>query len=126
MVDTSAWVDFFRGEKKAISRLDPLLAGGGAAICGPIYSEVLSGAPTRVQFDRLASSLRGLDWLEPRQDVWQAIAESRFALARLGNQAKLVDLYIAQCALAHGSPLLTRDRDFEAIARAVPMDLEVF
>jgi predicted nucleic acid-binding protein len=43
-----------------------------------------------------------------------------------GTHAHLVDLLIALTASHAGHGLLTRDRNFTAIARAVPLDVELF
>ena len=111
LVDTSAWVAFLRGDPAAIQRIDPLLAGGRAAITGPVAAEVLSGARTRPEFDLLGRLLQGLDRLPEPDSVWERVAEHRFALARQGYKASLVDLVIALTALDGKHALLTRDTD---------------
>lgn len=126
VVDTSAWISFFRGDSAAIRRIDPLLAVGSAAITGPILAEVLSGAGSRAEFDRLRDLFQGLDRLADTPELWERIAEARYALARKGHQASLVDLSIALACLDGGHTLVTRDRDFRAIARVLPLELEVF
>src|SRR6266851_9731822 len=53
LVDSSAWIAFFRGEHSAVRRIDRLLAEGRVATWGPIAAEVLSGVPSRKEFDLL-------------------------------------------------------------------------
>jgi predicted nucleic acid-binding protein len=126
LVDTSAWIAFFRGDRAAKQRIDPLLEAGTAAVCGPIYSELVSGAPMPAQLRALAEHLQGLDWLEPENSVWRRIATTRFALARAGKQVGVLDLFIALAAADHGAELLTRDRDFLDIAEVVPLHVSRF
>jgi predicted nucleic acid-binding protein len=126
VVDTSAWISFFRGDAAAIRRIDPLLAAGSVAVTGPILAEVLSGVGSRAEFDRLRDLLNGLDRLVDPPDLWERIGEARFALARKGHQASLVDLSIALACLDGGHTLVTRDGDFRAIARVLPLELDVF
>jgi hypothetical protein len=126
LVDTSAWIDFFRGDRRAVARVDPLLAEGEAAVCGPTFAEVVSGAPTPGEMRRLQILLGALEWLEPPDGVWERVATARFALARAGTQAALVDLLIALTAASSGATLLTRDRGFLRIQAQVPLQLEVF
>lgn len=126
LVDTSAWVAFFRGDAAAIRRVDPLLAEGRVAITGPVFAEVLSGARRAADFDLLNRLLRGLDRLAEPEALWDRVAEHRFALARRGYQASLVDLTIALAALDSGHTLLTRDSDFRRIQAVVPAELEIF
>lgn len=126
LVDTSVWVDFFRGDKVALGRVDPLLRDGLAAVCGPTFAEVVSGAGSGPEMQRLALLLRALPWLELEEDPWSRVAELRFTLARAGVSASLVDLLIALTAFETGAVLLTRDRDFARIQKVVPLSLEIF
>jgi len=125
LVDTSVWIDFFRGDRRAVDRLDPLLAAGEAALCGPVLAEVLSGAPSYAEWKRLERLLGALDWLPLPLDVWRRAADARFALARRGTQAALVDLLVALAAVEADAALLTRDRDFERIAEVLPLRLDL-
>jgi predicted nucleic acid-binding protein len=77
-------------------------------------------------FNDLYARLSSVHRLADPADLWERVAEARFNLARQGVQAHLVDLTIAITASVHGHALLTRDRDFEAIARVVPVDLDQF
>jgi predicted nucleic acid-binding protein len=126
LVDTSAWIDFFRGDRQAIARVDPLLRDDRAAVSGPIVAEVTSGARTPSVFQQLRTRLGALVMLEPPPDLWDRVATARFALARQGTQAHLVDLLIALTASTSGHALLTRDRDFTGIAQVIPLDVELF
>ncbi|MCL4838839.1 MAG: PIN domain-containing protein [Thermoanaerobaculia bacterium] len=90
-----------------------------------MLAEVLSGAPGWAEWRRLERLLGALEWLPLPLDVWRRAAEARFTLARRGTQAVLVDLLIALAAVEADAALLTRDRDFERIAEALPLRLEL-
>ena len=126
VVDTSAWIGFFRGESRALARVKPLVADGVAAFTGPIRAEVLSGAPTTAVYERLRDLFEGLVPVSDPPALWDRVSESRFALARGGFQADIVDLAIAVATSARGFRLLTRDRDFDRIRKVVPIELDLF
>lgn len=126
LVDTSAWIDFFRGEPVARACVDGLLNHGEAGVCGPVLAEVLSGTQDRFTWQRLSNLMSALPLLEPEPDAWQRVAELRFLLARKGAQAHLIDLMIAVTAADRRASLLTRDRDFERIAGVLAVDIELF
>jgi hypothetical protein len=126
LADTSVWIDFFRGQPEAVARLRPLLEERRVAIAGPVYAELLSGPRTPEIQDKLRTRLRSLHWLPEPAEVWDRVAEARFALARQGRQAALVDALIAVTAAAARCTLLTRDRDFVRISRVLPLQLELF
>lgn len=123
LVDSSVWVEFFRGNARIVARLDAALEADRVAVCGPVVAEVLSGARTRSEFETLRSAFEGVELLPDPPDAWPRIAEARFALARRGSQAALVDLLIALTAAENRHTLLTRDADFTRIAAVLPVDL---
>lgn len=125
LVDSSLWIDFFRGQPTVVSRLDSLLANDRVAVSGPIIAEVASGARSLKQFEWLRQHLSALNVLPDPPDLWQRVAEARFQLARKGVQAHLVDLSIAITATAYGHALATRDKDFRKIAKVLLLDLEL-
>jgi predicted nucleic acid-binding protein len=126
VIDSSAWISFLRGDAAAIRRVDPILAIGTVAVTGPIVAEVLSGAASRDVFDSLKDLFEGLERLADPPDLWDRVAEARYALARKGHQASLVDLAISLTCLGGGHRLVTRDHDFRAIARVLPLEVEIF
>ena len=126
LVDSSAWIAFLRGDAAAVRRVGPLLDKDRAAIWGPIAAEVLSGAPSRRDFDLLKRLLHGLEWLGDPPSLWERVADARFFLARKGSQASLVDLAIALAALDAGHTILTRGSDFRRIQTVVPVEVALF
>ena len=126
LVDSSAWADFFRGERVAVTRVGKLLNDGSATICGPIFAEVVSGASGASEHALLKDLFAGVEWLAEPSGLWPRITDYRFALARTGFRAGLIDLAIAAIALDAGLPLLTRDRGFQRIRAVVPIELDLF
>lgn len=117
LVDTSAWVDFFRGTGKLADAVDATLESGEAVLCGPIITELRRGmrAPQRTH---VLTTLEGCEVLAQPEDLWVAAGELGALLGRRGTTAKTLDLLIAIHAIAHEVPLLTADSDFRAMARA--------
>ena len=126
LVDSSVWIDFFRGERRTVARVDTLLVDDRAAVCGPIVAEVTSGTVDLATFHRVRTKLRALSVLPDPTDLWDRVGEARFGLARQGVQAHLVDLVIAVTANVRGHSLLTRDKDFTAIAKVIALDVDVY
>jgi hypothetical protein len=117
LVDTSAWIEFFRGREPVAASVDELLDSGQAALCGPIVTELRRGlrAPER---GRVLALLEGCHLLDEPGDLWVAAGDLGFLLARRGVTVKTLDLLIAAHAMAHRVPLLTTDADFRTIAGA--------
>lgn len=100
LIDTCVWVAFFNrppsDEKRAV---DILLDEDHAALIGPILAEVLQGFRHDDRADWVASSLRGLHFLEIHWDDWRAAATLGRRLAVRGQQLPLTDLTAAAIAL---------------------------
>ena len=126
VVDSSAWIDFLRGDEQAVLRVDRLLSKGLAAVTGAITAEILSGARSTGEFGQLKRMFGVLYQVPEPESLWPRVAGHRFTLARNGIHPSLVDLTIAVSALEGGHRVLTRDRGFERIRTVVPIELEVF
>jgi predicted nucleic acid-binding protein len=123
LVDTSAWVDFFRGRGALAETVDSLLETNDVALCGPVVTELRRGLRPRERA-RVMALLEACHLLEQPPRLWEDAGELGFAAGRRGATAKTLDLLIAVYALHHSVPLLTKDRDFSVLRRAgIPLFL---
>ena len=118
LVDTSAWIDFFRGREPLASAVDQAIELDEAAVCGPIVTELRRGLRSARDRRGVLPLLSACHLLEQPAALWEEAGDLGFALARKGSIVKTVDLLIAAYAIAHGVAVLTGDRDFERIRRA--------
>jgi predicted nucleic acid-binding protein len=124
LVDTTAWIDFFRGRGPLTDPVDEALAAGDVALCGPVVTELRRGLRSAAERKRVLALLLGCHHLPQPAALWEEAGELGYFLARKGVTARSLDLLIAVHALAHGTPLLTSDRDFREMARVgVPLQL---
>ncbi len=118
LVDTSAWIEFFRDQAPLAAAVDGLLAENDAALCGPVVTELGRGFRSARERARVMELLEGCHLLAQPQDLWGEAGELGALLGRRGATVKSMDLLIATYALAHSVPVLTLDADFAAIRRA--------
>lgn len=118
LVDTSAWIDFFRGKRPLCDAVDDAIDANEAALCGPIVTELRRGFRTVTERRHVTTLLAALHDLAQPADLWETAGDLGFGLARKGITVKTLDLLIATYAVAHGATLLTRDTDFGAMERA--------
>jgi predicted nucleic acid-binding protein len=118
LIDTSAWVEFFRDRAPVASLVDEALANGEAAVCGPIETEMRRGLLNQRERRKVLPLLQGCHWLSTPENLWLEAGELGYALRRRGVTPKTFDLLIATHALAHDVALLTRDRDFRHMSDA--------
>lgn len=116
LVDSSVWIDYFRGTvTPEAEKLDSLLGSEPIAIGDLILTEVLQGFVSDGEFDqarRLLTSLVVVDMVG-RDIAIQAAVNFR-ALRAIGvTVRKTIDTVIATRCIQSHLPLLYSDRDFD-------------
>ncbi len=118
LVDTSAWIEFFRGRDPVASMVEDALAANDAALCGPVVTELRRGLLNDRERRRVSPLLDGCQLLEEPEELWVEAGELGFRLRRRGVTPKTLDLLIATYALSHSCPVLTTDHDFHGMKKA--------
>ncbi|MER2528845.1 MAG: PIN domain nuclease [Candidatus Competibacter denitrificans] len=124
LVDTSVWIDFFRGSALPhVQRLEEWIERGeNIVLCGVILTEILQGIREESTYQRTRHYLEFLQLLPMTQDVFVEAAQIYRALRAQGiTVRKPLDCMIAATALVHQAQLLHNDRDFVLIAQHYPL-----
>jgi predicted nucleic acid-binding protein len=120
LVDSSVWIDYFRGTiTPQTEMLDGLLGGEPLAIGDLILTEVLQGFSDERDFNRAREMLTSLLVVElGGEEIAIQAARNFRALRRLGvTVRKTIDTVIATRCIEDGYRLLHSDRDFEPFVR---------
>lgn len=121
--DTSTWIAFLEGNGgEDVELLDRALRDRQVLMAPVVLTELLSDPklPTEV-----AQTLSELPLIEIRSGYWQRAGALRAKVLAKRRKARLGDALIAQSCIDRGIPLLTRDRDFRAFAKAAGLDLVI-
>jgi predicted nucleic acid-binding protein len=116
LVDSSVWVDYFKGQKSAQTDcLDELLSQQPILIGDIILTEVLQGFTSDSDFNKALRILGALELIEigGRGVGIQAARNYRLLRARGITVRKTIDTLIATRCIEDGIPLLFSDRDFQ-------------
>jgi predicted nucleic acid-binding protein len=119
LVDTSAWIDYFRdADTPATQRLVAALsADDNICTCGIVLTEILQGVKSDRERNELIEHFDSLIYLPMPRDAYLQAAEFYRAARKAGRTIRsTIDCLIAACAVANQVDLLDADRDFEAIA----------
>ena len=120
LVDTTVWVDFFRGRNtpqvRSLERL--LREGEDICTCGLVLTEVLQGIAREDEYSRTLSRFQSLIFLPMDRDTFVQAAGLYRQLRSQGiTIRKPVDCMIASVAIQHGVALLHNDQDYDHIEK---------
>ena len=121
LVDTSVWIDGFRGgESKEV--LKKLIDNGSICINDIILAELLPSIRKRGETE--LENLLNLLPKVPMQIDWNGLIYMQTENLKHGiNKVGLPDLMIAQNVLQNGLTLFSLDRHFELIGNLLPLQL---
>jgi predicted nucleic acid-binding protein len=129
LVDTSIWLEALppgRGSRELRERLDGLLAGDLVATTDMVRLELLGGARSQEEWEKLDELLSALHLLPVTEEHWQEAALMGFQLRRQGITVPFTDLLIGAVALKADVALVHRDRHFDLIASHLPLKVESY
>ena len=116
LVDSSVWIDYFRGvNNPSADALDHLLSTEPLAIGDLILTEVLQGVSDEVAFNETRRLLTSLTVIElGGQEIAIQAARNFRTLRGIGlTVRKTIDTIIATRCIVSGHILLHNDRDFD-------------
>lgn len=119
IVDTSVWVDFFRGRlpKPILDYLSEGLELGAAAVTDIVRNEILVGARHSKDFLELKKLLSPLPCFRISDDDLPRFDEFAWRLSQKGLLGKYTDAAIAFVCHQRKVPLLSFDGYFYRLAR---------
>ena len=120
LVDSSTWIDYFRGVSTAqTAKLDSLLDREPVAIGDLILAEVLQGFTNNGDFNKAKDLLTSLDIVDIGGiDIAIQAAKNFRTLRGFGiTVRKTIDTLIATRCIESGYILLHNDRDFEPFVK---------
>jgi predicted nucleic acid-binding protein len=128
VVDTSAWIEYFRASGRPVHRTLRALLQGGAdlAVTEVVVMELLAGKLSRYEVLALRARLLSFPVLRLRGLAGYDRAAELFRVCRTAGETirNLTDCLVAVPTIEAGGTLLHDDHDFEVLARHTPLRLE--
>jgi predicted nucleic acid-binding protein len=124
LVDTSVWVDYFRGGSADVAKkLDALLADAEVCIPKIVAAELIQGAKSSRELAAIDDLLEALTALDHGPETWIKAGRVSRELRRRGRSVHLLDCYIAAIAEETGCAVFTLDEHFREIREVLPVRL---
>jgi predicted nucleic acid-binding protein len=121
VVDSSVWIEFFRGRE--LPALEEALSEGRVLVPPLVVAELVSGATSRGDSQKVADLVRDLELVETPREHWVRVGELRRRLRSRGLTVSTPDAHVAQCALDVRGILLSSDAVFRRIGRLTELRL---
>jgi len=115
LVDTSAWIEFFRRKEPWYSVVSGLMDDRRVCCSGIILAELIQGAKSERELEVIRDFRHVFEFLDESVDLWQAAGELSNTLQRKGKSVGLSDCYLAASAKSHTVKILTLDKHFGII-----------
>lgn len=115
LIDTSVWIDVFRGRTPVLAELvKRLLEEGTAALCDVVTAEIRIGL-RQDERRKILSLLEAVPSVPVLSLDWAAAGDLGALHRARGQTLPLTDLLIAAVCLRNGLDLLTLDEHFKGI-----------
>lgn len=124
LVDTSMWIEYFKGNKM-VQDLVHDTKGFKCFIIGPVMTELLLGIKTISEKERLITCMNVLPMLEIENDDWINAGNTGHLLRQKGITIPLPDLIIFSVANKNNCAVFTLDKHFEIIKDALKSEIEI-
>ena len=125
LVDSSVWIDYFRGAATPTSeKLDALLRTEALYLGDLILAEVLQGFTADRDFERALQQLDELDCIAIAGQNGAAAAARNYRILRAQGITvrKTIDCLIATRCILDGYALLYSDRDFDPFVKHLGLE----
>jgi predicted nucleic acid-binding protein len=126
LVDTSAWIEFFRKKAPYHKAVLELIESRRVCCAGIVLAELMQGARSQKELDVLKEFLYVFDFLQDSTELWEKAGELSYALRQKGKAIGLSDCYISVLVQTNNIQLLTLDKHFEIIRKEFELNLYSF
>ena len=114
LIDTSAWIDFFRDSSGATGDMvAELIRLDRAYLTGPVMAELLHGADGKRETTQLDDVFATIPILDVSREDWVTTGTVLHALRKKGVTVPLTDALIASVAQRNKMAVLTLDKHFQ-------------
>ena len=116
LVDTSAWIEFFRARANQVGdRVQELIEQNRATCSGIILTELLSGTRSEREFNEVLDIMMALEMVHDTPETYVEAGRIAFSLRRQGITIPLADTLIAAQATVNHLEILSLDQHFREV-----------
>ena len=115
LVDTSIWIEFFKKTSSTGEAVSELLKRDRVWVSGVVLYELVQGAKSEAEKERIVSQLSALNYVEMSIPLWRRAGDISKAMKKKGLTLPISDILLATIAIEHSMSIFTLDKHFESI-----------
>ncbi|MBQ9210907.1 MAG: PIN domain-containing protein [Clostridia bacterium] len=116
LADSNVFIDFW---KKPTQKIIDTFASEDVVVCGVVKAELLHGAKTQENYNKINGLLGEFESLALDESDWSKLGELLYSLKTKGITVPFQDAVIALIAIKYRVPLWSNDNHFHYIQRVL-------
>lgn len=124
VVDTSIWIEYFKGNEAAASIINDN-TGFDLFITGPILTELVQGIKTESEKELFTTLMESFPRITIFEQDWVDAGKTGSELRKNGVTVPMADLLIYTVSINNSCALFTLDKHFNLINETIDPDLEI-
>jgi predicted nucleic acid-binding protein len=115
MLDTSVWIDAFRGKtERVVKFVRSLLSHDRIITCGPVQYEIRQGLKNK-ESKKVLSLFDAIEIIPFAEEDWELAGRLSNMLRSKGHTLPVIDVLIGHICIKHKITLFTLDKHFQYI-----------
>ncbi|RZD16006.1 MAG: PIN domain nuclease [Candidatus Acididesulfobacter guangdongensis] len=116
LVDTSVWIDYFKGQSDYIATLiDAIITENNIYVPKVVIAELIQGCKSEKELSIIEDFLDAFFIIDSSENTWINAGNLSFLMKKRGKTVNLIDCYIAVIANENDCKILTLDKHFNEI-----------
>ena len=116
LVDTSVWIDYFKGQSSYIANLmDVIITENNIYVPRVVIAELMQGCKSEKEVSIIEEFLDAFFIIDSSENTWTKAGKLSFLMKKRGKTVNLIDCYIAVIANENDCKVLTLDKHFNDI-----------
>ena len=124
LVDTSIWIEYFKGRQSVIDMIHDI-RNYEIFIIGPVIAELIMGIKTTKEKEQFSLYISAIPKIMINDDVWIMAGMIGNSLLKKGITISIPDLIIFCAAKKNNCAIFTLDKHFRLIKDSLRDDIEI-
>ena len=124
LVDTSVWIDYFKGQNGYIVNLmDAILTKNSIYVPKVVIAELMQGCKSEKEISVVEDFLDAFYIIDNSENTWIKAGKLSFSMKKQGKTVNLIDCYISVIASENDCAVFTLDKHFDDIKNFIKIKL---